>query len=177
MIPRIFGQPLWKGRIKRRTAKKHLRRFQERILHLSAQKSYAALGLGDFVNDCTGENGRILEISPIYGSVGQGRGAILLDIDLITENTGCSLCHCGIEPKIPREEVERRMIAYAKGWTLGPNGKYWFGGEDDPKYMKAAERARRLIEIVESGGHITDEDGRLLPEFALRNALCEAARG
>lgn len=164
-IPTMFGFPLWRGKIKRRLAKKHLRSVRSAwMLSRSAQAAFARLGLGDFINDCTGLNGRIISMTPLYA--GCHGGSVLADVDLQTSNTGCSLQSCGIEPKLPREEVERRKLEFAREWVLDESGepgtaKFWYGS-DTKAYERAADFARRMIAEIDSGGHVVDEDGQLL---------------
>jgi len=131
------------------------------MLHPKAQLNFSSLKVGDFVNDCTGMNGKIIEIRPVYRRIGKGVGAVLLDVVLITENTGCSVCSCGVEPKLSREVVEFRHKEFLKDWLLGDGGKNWYGD----KYPEEKARAERIIDVLSTGGHITDEDGRLLPEY------------
>ena len=162
-VPCLFGFPLWRGKIKRRVAKKHLPKW---FLRRDVQKKFGALGLGDFINDCSGNNGRILEMTPCYARLARCRGQVLCDVDFVTTNTGCSLRSCGIEPKLAREEVERRKVTFAREWTLDESGqpgtaKYWYGA-DVEKYERAASYARKLIAEIEAGGHVVDEDGMLL---------------
>jgi hypothetical protein len=165
--PKLFGLPLWKGKIKRRVAKKYLRYFRnDWFFGERAQREFAHLDIGDFINDCTGLNGRITEIRPTYRRIASGRGAVLLNIDFQTTNTGCSLCHCGVEPKLSREEIEKRKVEFARDWALDDSGepgtaKYWYG-KDTASYEKAVDYARRTIAEIESGGHVVDEDGILL---------------
>ena len=169
--PLMFGFPLWKGRIKRRVAKKYIRFFGNAWFMRSAvQAKFARLGLGDFVNDCSGMNGRLLEIHPVYRRVASGRGSVLLNVDLQTTNTGCSLCGCGIEPKLSRDEVERRKVEFAKSWALDDSGlpgtaKYWYGS-NVAAYEKTVEHSKKLVTEIESGGHVVDEDGLWLPGWA-----------
>jgi len=165
MIPKLFGLPIWKGKIKKRVAKKWLRHFRNTwMIGAWAQREFSTLGVGDFVNDCTGYNGRIQEINHIYRRIGKGKGAILLDIDFQTSNTGCSLCSCGVEPKLSREEVERHSIEFAKDYWMGEGGKTWLGG-DTPEYRKSLAFAQKMIFHIENGFHITDEDGQILTEW------------
>jgi hypothetical protein len=160
MIPTILGFPLWKGKIKRRVAKKYLSKFKQTWMlkadHLSR------LGIGDFVNNCSGFNDLILKMRPQY--VACGGGQVIIDVDLMTENTGCSLCCCGIEPKLSREVVEQRLVDHYRKWTLGEYGKLWFG-EGSPDYVKAVEHANLIISTIEAGQHVTNEDGQLLDEY------------
>lgn len=117
------------------------------------------LVVGDLINDCTGFNGEILEIEPSYFPF--GKGELLFDIDFTTKNTGCSLIHCGIEPEIPRGKVEKHHLSYLMNWVFAEPGRKWFGEEFE-------ERTKKLLlarQVLESGGHITDERGRLLDEF------------
>jgi hypothetical protein len=161
MTPTICGYPIWTGKIKRRVAKKYLGKT---ILLLSKNVEMANIDIGNFVNDCTGFNGRVTDMIATYRGIGKGRGQILLDIDINTTNTSCSLCHCGVESKVSRDEVEARSIDFMKNWTLGEPGKKWYAG-DEEKYQKVIARANKMISLVEAGGHFTNEDGELLEEF------------
>ena len=72
----------------------------------------------------------------------------------------------GFEPKLPREEVERRKLEFAREWALDESGepgtaKFWYGS-DVEAYERAADYARRMIAEIASGGHVVDEDGQLL---------------
>ena len=166
MVPTLFGFPIWEGRIKRRVAKKHLRRWGiSRFLDPKFLKRYEGYGVGSYINDCTGFNGKILSITPEYrGLSGLGGAVILMDLDFQTENTGCCFRSCGVEPALSREVIEARMLDFTKNWALGEGGKTWYGKD----YDKEAERARNIVSILESGGHVADEFGVLLPEFKRR---------
>lgn len=163
-IPTLFGVPLWKGKIKARLAKKYLNGspigwFLKRENHYR----FKDLKIGDLVNDCSGRNGEILEITPEYCNTRIGQ--ILYDIDLLTTNAGCSLIHCGIEVGISREQVEQRFIVFMDDWFFGEDGKIWYGGLDNPKYQDEINLAKKKYEVIKNGGHITDERGCLLEEF------------
>lgn len=161
MIPTIFGFPLWRGKIKNRIAKKRLTRWHQGWM---LRSELADLGVGAIINDCSGQNGRVLELSPEYRTVGRRGGEILSDVIIVTDGIGgCSLCNCGIEPQLSQEVIEKRMVEHARGWTLGVGGKTWYG--DSPKYPAIIEQANLIISTVESGGHITDHNGRLLEQY------------
>jgi hypothetical protein len=162
MIPTIFGFPLWRGKIKRRVAKKYLTKWRQGWMLHAPQ--FAHLGVGDFVNDCSGQNGRILKCRPEYFPVGNRGATILSNVDFVTENTGCSLVGCGVEPKLSQEEIEKRMVDHHLNWTLSQGAKTWFG-EGSPDYQKAVERANLIISTIESGSHVVDQDGRLLDQY------------
>jgi hypothetical protein len=171
MIPTMFTFPLWKGKIKKRVAKKRLKRFSNGwMMEPQAQAKLSSLRVGDFVNDCTGNNGKIKKLYPIYRRIGKGHGAVLLDVDLDTTNTSCSLCSCGIEPKLTREHIEARKVEFLKEWTLGDAGEHWFG-KDTEQHLAAIERANKVISVIEAGGHVCDEDGQLLPEYDSSSSL------
>jgi hypothetical protein len=166
MIPTILGCPLWKGKISKRLAKKYLRKFQNSwMLKSNVQKEMANLDIGDYINDCTGLNGQIKEIFPIYRRIGMGKGAVLIDVDITSANTGCSLCHCGIQPAQSQKDIEDRKLSFAKNWILGEGGETWYG-KDSPKHQEAVANAKAMIAILESGGHVTTDKGEMLPEFA-----------
>jgi hypothetical protein len=152
MIPTILGFPLWRGKIKRRVAKKYLRRFRhEWMLKRDIQAAMSKLDVGDLINDCTGLNGKILEMDAFYYRIGTGKGAILMDVDIQTANSGCSLTHCGVEPALPREYIEARKVAFLKEWTLGEPGEHWYG-KGTEKHTAAVAMANKIVSTLESGG-------------------------
>lgn len=164
MKPSLFGFPIWTGKVKRRVAKKYLRRFRrEHTLRSEYQRTFSGISVGSYVNDCSGMNGRIVSMTPCYHPVGRG-AAVLVDVDFMTTNTGCSLASCGVEPALSREVIEKSILEHHKEWTLGDGGKTWYG-TDTEKYAKAVEHAQRVISTLENGGHVVSELGELLPEF------------
>jgi hypothetical protein len=162
-IPLVFGYPLWFGNIKRRVAKKYLNRWSLGRLVKHRGKMLASLDIGDLINDCTGFNGEIVSIDPSYRRI--AGGYVLVDIDLATANTGCSLVSCGVTEERPREEIEAATLSFLQEWTLGGQGAIWYGGADNPEYKEKMDHARWLVDILKSGGHITDERGRKLKEY------------
>lgn len=164
MAPTLFGFPLWEGRIRKRVAKKYLNRRTIGYLYRRYRTHFANAGVGTIINDCSGFNGDVINITPYYWRA--PGGDVLGDIDFTTTNTGCSLIHCGIEPELPREEVEARHLQYLEGWFFGEGGRMWFGDLSDPKNKDEVDLANLKLEVLKSGGHITDEHGRLLPEFS-----------
>ena len=183
MTPTILGFPIWKGHVKRRVAKKYLTKFHSKWM-LHHQNDMGSIGIGDFINDCTGFNRRIAKMIPEYAIVGNrrmrwcepkretgarsGNGFILIDVDIINDQGGCcSLASCGVKPKLSVEEIESKTLEFIREWTLGDGGKTWFGKNSDD-YKKAVESANKIIVQIESGGHITDSDGQMLEEFSSR---------
>jgi hypothetical protein len=162
-VPTIFGCPLWLGKIKRRVAKKYLNRWSIGYQLRKRGKLIATLDIGDLINDCSGFNGTIIEIDPMYRRV--AGGDVLVDVDLTTSNTGCSLTSCGVTEEQPREVVEANHLSFLENWFFGEPGKVWFGGLDNPEHKDKIDRAKRKLDILKSGGHITDERGRILKEF------------
>ena len=162
-IPTLFNFPLWDGNIKRRVAKKYLNRWCIGKRFKLFSTKFATLGVGDLVNDCSGFNGEIRQVNPEYFPV-RG-GFILRNVNIITTNTGCSLIHCGVEPELSREDVEARHLDTIENWTLGKGGETWYGGFDNPEFQDVFAMARRKRDVIRSGSHITDDRGRLLPEF------------
>ncbi len=164
MIPKLFGFPLWYGKIKNRVAKKHLYYNIKALLHY--YKEFASYKPGDFVNDCTGFNRKILNIYPRYYKV--SNGFVLSDVDIYNDQGGCcSLCSCGVQPKLLVEEIESKTLEFIREWTLGPDGEHWYG-KNSEDYKKVVERAHKVIEVIESGRHITDADGQMLEEFRIK---------
>ncbi len=162
-VPKFFGFPLWTGNVKKRVAKKYLNREVIKAHVKRFQKTFANIGVGDLINDCTGFNGEIVRIDPEYGFI--PNGMILCNVDFQTTNTGCSLIHCGVSAELPQEVVETRALDFIENWTLGKPGETWYGGFDNSEFQHVFEMARLKRDILKSGGHITDDRGRLLPEF------------
>jgi hypothetical protein len=162
MIPIILGFPLWRGKIKNRVAKKILTRWRQGwMLH----SKMSNLGIGDFVNTCTGYNSRIGKLTPEYFTINSNGGQILGDITIESDKCGhCSLSNCGVEPKLSQEEIEKRKVEFLREYTLGELGEIWFG-KGSQKHLDAIARANHIISLIESGEHITDQDGVVLPEF------------
>lgn len=158
-VPTLFGQPLWYGRIKKRVAKKYLNRWSIGYILRYNQKKFATLGIGDLINNCSGFNVEITEIEPEYRSV--GNGFVLSGIHFWTSRGGCSLCHCGIEAELSRENIEQEHVKFLKEY-YAPNGgaSVWFGD----KFPEEIEKANKTIALLESGGHIADERGRRIYE-------------
>jgi len=130
---RIFGFPLYIGRGKKKTIMKYVRNRWPGEWWSSVGHIFSDYGIGSFVNDCTGFNGRILSMDPVYYEPYPNAGfEILFDIDFVTQSTSCSLAHCGIEPKLSRDEVVRRKEEFIKNrpeWAesvakeIGPDGE------------------------------------------------------
>lgn len=164
-IPQLYGYPIWFGRVKRRVAKKRLKRWRNSWMLSRAVQQGCQLSIGDMVNDCTGRNGKILETDAYYRRV--SFGWVLFDIDFQTSNTGCSLRNCGVEPALTREQIEARMADYIREWVLSEPGRIWFGDE----WQTKTEGSREILAVLESGGHVCDETGELLPEWLAKKAL------
>lgn len=162
--PTIFGFPIWTGNIKHRLVKKKLRRFRfDWLLSKEVQEAFAGYDIGSLINDCAGFNVPIVKMMPEY--IRFSKGHILADIDFENPNGGsCSLALCGVQPKQPREIIERKTVEFLENWTLGDRGATWFGKDSDDHKL-AVESANKKIQLIKSGGHITDDDGQLLPEF------------
>lgn len=158
--PTIIGCPLWLGPIKPRVAKKWLRRFHnDWMLH---HPLLSHLTIGDIINTCSGLNSKILSVKPDYISIGTtGRCHVLVDVDIMTTDTGCSLSHCGVEPALPREVIEARFKDSALEWTLTDTGRLWWG--DD--YPRHEAMAHRRLQALERGEHFISQEGRMLDEY------------
>lgn len=164
-VPTLFGFPIWRGKVKRRIVKKYLRRFhRQHTLSDEYRKRFDGYGTGSYVNDCSGLNGKITEMTPCYYSVGRRGGEILVDVDFMTTNTGCSLASCGVEPALDREVIEKRILEHHQRWTLGEGGEFWYG-KGTEQYQKATDHARKIIDVILSGGHVVTEQGEPLDEF------------
>jgi hypothetical protein len=184
MAPTILGFPIWKGHVKRRVLNKYMNRFRNKWMLGPYGQEMSKLGVGDFINDCTGFNRRIAKLYPEYYVVGTrrmryhepvretgaraGNGFILIDVDITTEQGGgCSLCSCGVQPKLSVAEIESKTLEFIREWTLGSGGKTWYG-KNSEDYKKVVKKAHEVIKVIESGGHITDADGQMLEEFRVK---------
>jgi hypothetical protein len=154
-VPQILGVPLWRGRIKRRVAKKWLRRFRNSWMLKSPLRK---LRVGDAVNDCSGQNGKVLTVRGYYSH------KVLVDVDIQTESTGCSLRSCGISPAWPPGEVQRAYVEFLRTWTLGESGKHWYG----PQWDFYAKQAERIVAASDAGEILVDDSGKILPQFVLK---------
>lgn len=119
---------------------------------------------GDLVNDCTSFNVRIRNIEPDY--VQTGRGWYIYNFTLETEPNGgsCSLIHCGVIPAPPRAKVESDWLHWAEEHINSGYLEQWCG-KSKVLFNKQLAALNKRIDILKSGGHITDEDGCLLEEF------------
>lgn len=155
---KLFGHPVFIN-MKRRVAKKYLRKTRRNFLDPEMQKQFANLSVGDFVNDCTGYNGLIKEIEPYYRRI--GNGYLMRDVDIVTSNSACSFIHCGIEVKWTREKIEANRAEFLRTWPTSRSAEVWYG----KKQLEAINRANELLAMLESGEHIVDEDGLVYPEY------------
>lgn len=171
MIPTLFGFPLWYGKIRARTAKKHIHRETiNHFLNPSRYKFFRDMKVGDIVNDCSGMNRRIVSVFPEYYSPYSRQwprhhisGMILFDVDLRTTHSGCSLISCGIERPKSREVIERDYVKYTEEWLANEEEMIYYRSSDH--LQKKIIRAQKRIAAVKAGGHFTDEDGLVLEEF------------
>jgi len=161
---KICNLPLWTGKAKARLAKALARRCS--TWAFSQDKRFTTLKIGDVINDCSGYNHVVKEITPKYLKVGKGH--VLCDITFTTDNGGrCSLTSCGVEVNVSREIIEKRHLEYYETWVKGAGGQTWYGPEDTWTDQTRADMALadRRAETLKSGGHICDEQGFLLEEF------------
>lgn len=116
MIYSLFGFPMSIG-LKSRIAKKYFNRIwmsrcekeNKREFHKHLEY-FTSIKVGDSVNTCTGLNGKIIQLYPLYFSVPGGE--LLADVDMMTSVGGCSFCHCGIAPPLTKAEMEARIQEY-----------------------------------------------------------------
>jgi|SRR5690606_16513569 len=150
-IPYIFGVPFWYGNIKNRIATKHVKKFSIRYFYDNRNKFN--LSIGNMINDCSGFNGIVSKIEPLY--IQMYGGFILYDILFQTTNGGCSLINCGIEPAQSRDEIEKRKLEWYSNYVNSGCADTWYESKDDPGYTKLID----TINILKCGGHIVDERG------------------
>lgn len=163
-IPTIFGYPLWEGKIKRRIAKKYLNSwsFGKHVKYWT--ETFATYGVGSIINDCSGYNGKIVDMWPNYRPL-LGKGWILVGVDFTTTNTGCSLLHCGIEKALTREQIETSQLQSLTDWLVNGGADQWYGDTKDPVLLNQLKVANDKFVALKNGQHIVDELGMLLPEF------------
>jgi hypothetical protein len=142
--------------MKRRTAKKRLSRLRNSWM---LKSPLLKVDVGGYVNDCSGQNGKVLSAKGLYH-----RG-VLADIDIQTENTGCSLCSCGVEPAQPREKIQAAHVDFLREYVLGEQGKTWYGQH----WEFYANQAKKILAAADGGETIVDETGRLLPQFSMKH--------
>lgn len=167
MVPKLFGFPLWYGKIKRRQAKKYLNSYSYSTLWFARNKpQFAGMSIGDVVNTCDGFNHKIHDLIPQY--IRRGNGYILVDIDMVINEFGgmCSLTNCGISTGKSREYIESSYAWFLDSWLFGGAGATWYGGLDNPRYQKEISRLTNRYDTIKSGAHICDERGFLLKEYA-----------
>lgn len=140
-VPTCFGFPMWKGKIKKRVAKKRInRRWKPKYgkSHFSRMKEFANYGIGDLINDCTAFNVKITELDPDYWQFGSGE--VLMNVDIRSALNSASFWHCGIEhPKSYKDlkaQIEKDIEAWEKAGdeygfakryregTLNPDGTF-----------------------------------------------------
>lgn len=151
---------------------KHISRFKvRRHVHKYAEKRIRwAMNLqpGDLINDCTGFNVVIRNVTGLIHRV--NRGWFIYDVDFDIEPFGgsCSLMHCGVEAPLPRDAIEKYHLEWTAEYMKGDGPgtmSYWFGGRDTEDFKKSEKRYLSMLEAVQGGGHFLDDRGVLLPEF------------
>lgn len=146
----IYSLPIWKN-VKRRVAKKYLKRYASDWMLDPRAKVFANLKPGDIVNTCSGFNNKIKQIIPYYFAVGKGQ--VLFSIDLVMEKGSvCDAQMCGVEPARSREDIEAEMLQFYK--QILKEERFF-----SPKDKEITEKN---LAILESGGHIADENGMRL---------------
>ena len=84
--------PLVKGKIKWRKAKKYLNRWHMRyMLSPDFQEMFASLKVGDWINDCTGLNGKLTELTPRYTTIYGADGSCFSNASILTDVDMCSV--------------------------------------------------------------------------------------
>lgn len=129
---------------------------------------------GDLVQDCDGFNHNIVKfichysIITSYKSLNKERSRhtktwVINDVDQFEKEDGTWSCGCNISPDDPwtREEVEAyHLLTDEQIKTYKEGGWSW------------TDLDQKRQDILKAGGHICDEEGRLLPEFK-RNYIKE----
>jgi hypothetical protein len=135
-------------------------RYREKLL-----KWGLTLKPGDIINDCTGFNARIIAIHPDIRYTNRGWYIMNFDLDVTPYGGSCSLSHCGIVPAVPRDKVESDWLEWAECYiNEGYLAKWW--GNDKKAFEKDRADIQRRIDILKSGGHITNEFGMILKDFS-----------
>lgn len=129
-IPTLFDCPLYVN-MKRRVAKKYLNRWMRQHFSSDSKRMWNWIAAmenvkeGDLVHTCSGFNGKIIEITPQYRSV--GNGAVLVDVDLWTTTGGCSALCCGVGHPITYEQAQeslRRVLSHPNAKEYGWDKRY-----------------------------------------------------
>lgn len=120
---------------------------------------------GDIINGCTAFNVRIIGIDPDIRRT--GRGWYIMDIDFQVSPFGgyCSLNHCGVQPELPRDQVERDWLEHTEQYISSGQMAYWLGNKQkdiDEEMLFLNKR----IDALKPGRHITNERGMILKEFS-----------
>ena len=106
-----FGFPAW-SKTKKRIAKKIINKYGRNMFERF--KVFSSYSVGDLIRTCDGLNSKIVEIEPIY--VYTRRGKILVDFEIITDKTFCSMYRCGVAPPISYEEALNYRNFIVKSW-------------------------------------------------------------
>ena len=160
MIKTLFGQRLWFNKfvIGTRLYQGELSSAIEKYLNSCMLRSYisgelkhlANSKIGDLVYDSSRVNGIITEINPSYDLLDDSY--VLSDVIVTTTNDESSpLSEEFIRSPKSQKEIEFDYFSWAKS-----------------RLEKIRENPRNLIrnyEILNSGGHITDERGMMLKEL------------
>lgn len=108
------------------------------------------------INDCSGFNVVIRDIEPCIAFFNKGWFIYNVDFTVEPFGGGCSLTHCGVEPPVSPEEIERRIRQFYDEWGEGPysKGGWDFKTEKDKVWMRLS---KGLPICDDQGKRITDE--------------------
>ncbi|MGW8177461.1 MAG: hypothetical protein ACWGQW_01485 [bacterium] len=112
MVLKPFGFPAW-TRTKRRIAKKIINSYGRNIFDRWQQ--FSTLRVGDLVRTCDGLNSKVVSVEPVYVQVGKGK--VLIDLDITTDKTSCSVFHCGVSLPISYEEALSYRDKIIAAWS------------------------------------------------------------
>lgn len=120
---------------------------------------------GDIINDCTSFNAKIIEIQPQIWQTGRGWYYYNFDFKVSPFGGYCSLFDCGVIPALSRDKIESNYVNWAEFQINNGVLKSWYGN-DIASFEKELDILQKRIEIIKSGGHITNEHGMILKEFS-----------
>lgn len=140
--------------------------FKKAVSSHVAKRIKWALSLkpGDIINDCTGFNVKIIEVQPEVWQTGRGWYISNVDFKVTPFGGICSLIHCGIVPEISREKVEADWLVHTENYINSGALARWYGSDVDA-YNEALKGMQKRIDVLKSGGHITNERGMILQEY------------
>jgi hypothetical protein len=99
-------------RVSRRLAKKVIGKGGRDMFRRLCE--FHGFKVGDLVCTCDGLNSHVVSVEPVY--VALRRGKVLVDLDFVTDRTGCSVYNCGVQPPITYEQAVAYREHVIRSW-------------------------------------------------------------